>query len=326
MINGAVLDAANLSLDLAALQALPIHWQSYDFTLPQQTLQHCHNAQVIITSKVRLDGQTLAQLSSLKLICVAATGTDNIDLNAAALHGVEVKNVADYAGSSVAQLVFSLLLELTTHASRYNQRVRNGEWSKTHAFCLTGETMMELAGKTMGLIGYGNLAKSVEKLAKAFDMRVIIADHKQANTLRPGRHSFANVITESDVISIHCPLTPTTKDLFSMAEFKQMKPSALLINTARGGIVNEEDLIEALNNNEIAGAALDVIAIEPPPVDYPLIVNQPENLIITPHIAWTTPEAKNRLLKQLIANIRSSLKQVSSLAPDKSPVLNNRQS
>ena len=309
MINGAMLDVANLGLNLGPLQALPVDWQLYDFTLPEQTLQHCHQARVIITSKVLLDAQLLAQLPDLKLICIAATGTDNIDLDAATAHGIEVKNVVGYAGSSVAQLVFSLLLELTTHASRYNQRVRNGEWSKTRSFCLDGESMMELTGKTMGLIGYGTLAKSVEHLAKAFGMRVLIAEHKQAKTLRCGRLSFTDVIAQSDVISIHCPLTRATQNLFTKAEFQQMKPSSLLINTARGGIVNEEDLVTALNNGDIAGAALDVIAIEPPPPDYPLIINQPKNLIITPHIAWATPQAKSRLLQQLVNNIRDSLEQ-----------------
>ncbi|WP_419831568.1 D-2-hydroxyacid dehydrogenase [Endozoicomonas atrinae] len=309
MINGVFLDAGTLGpdLDLSPLHDLPINWKLHDFTTPEQTLERSRNAQVVITNKVILDNDTLSRLSELKLICIAATGMNNVDLKTAEARGIEVKNVVGYAGSSVAQLVFNVLLELTTHASQYNQRVSTGQWSTSRSFCLFDFPMMELTGKTMGLVGYGNLAKSVEHLARAFGMHVLIAEQKNATHIRSGRTPFDQVIKESDAISIHCPLTEATRDLFSMTELQQMKPSAILINTARGGIVNEGDLITALNNGEIAGAAVDVITTEPPPKDYPLIINKPDNLIITPHIAWATLEARTRLLHQLVSNITDTL-------------------
>ena len=309
MINGVFLDAGTLGpdLDLSPLHELPINWQLHDFTTPEQTLDRCRNTQVVITNKVVLDNDTISRLSELKLICIAATGMNNVDLETAEARGIEVKNVVGYAGSSVAQLVFNVLLELTTHASKYNQRVSTGQWSKSRSFCLFDYPMMELTGKTMGLVGYGNLAKSVEHLARAFGMYVLIAEQKGASHTRPGRTPFDQVIKESDAISIHCPLTEATRDLFTMTEFQQMKPSAILINTARGGIVNEADLITALSSGEIAGAAVDVITTEPPPEDYPLIINKPDNLIITPHIAWATLEARTRLLHQLVSNITDTL-------------------
>ncbi|MGB0361137.1 MAG: NAD(P)-dependent oxidoreductase, partial [Endozoicomonas sp.] len=191
-------------------------------------------------------------------------------------------------------------------AAGYNQLVKEGKWSKTPLFCLLDYPMMELSEKTMGLIGYGNLAKSVEHLARSFGMNILISERKDAQTVRAGRVSFQTLLNESDIISIHCPLTENTRDLFGIPEFKAMKPSAILVNTARGGIVNEMELISALNNNEIAGAAVDVISTEPPPKDYPLIGNQPDNLIITPHIAWATLESRTRLLHLLANNIKNS--------------------
>ncbi len=309
MINGVFLDAGTLGpdLDLSPLHDLPINWKLHDFTTPEQTLERSRNAQVVITNKVILDNDTLSRLSELKLICIAVTGMNNVDLKTAEARGIEVKNVVGYAGSSVAQLVFNVLLELTTHASQYNQRVSTGQWSTSRSFCLFDFPMMELTGKTMGLVGYGNLAKSVEHLARAFGMHVLIAEQKNATHIRLGRTPFDQVIKESDAISIHCPLTEATRNLFSMTELQQMKPSAILINTARGGIVNEADLVTALNNGEITGAAVDVITTEPPPKDYPLIMNKPDNLIITPHIAWATLEARTRLLHQLVSNITDTL-------------------
>lgn len=308
MINGVFLDAATLGsdLDLTPLLNLPVEWQLHDFTPPEQVLERCQNAQIIISNKVILNHAIIHQLEHLKLICIPATGMNNIDLDAAAQRNITVKNVVNYGGSSIAQLVFNVVLELTTHAAGYNQLVKEGKWSKTPLFCLLDYPMMELSEKTMGLIGYGNLAKSVEHLARSFGMNILISERKDAQTVRAGRVSFQTLLNESDIISIHCPLTENTRDLFGIPEFKAMKPSAILVNTARGGIVNEMELISALNNNEIAGAAVDVISTEPPPKDYPLIGNQPDNLIITPHIAWATLESRTRLLHLLANNIKNS--------------------
>ncbi|WP_067520835.1 D-2-hydroxyacid dehydrogenase [Endozoicomonas ascidiicola] len=308
MINGVFLDAATLGpdLDLTPLHKLPVNWQFHDFTRPDHVLKRCQNAQIIITNKVVLDESVLNQPGHLKLICIAATGMNNVDLAAAERQGIAVKNVTNYGGSSIAQLVFNVILELTTHAAGYNQLVRSGQWSKSQSFWLFDYPMIELAGKTMGLVGYGHLARSVEHLAKAFGMNVLISEQKEADNLRPGRTPFQQVVSDADIISIHCPLTESTRNLFSEPEFQGMKSSAILINTARGGIVNEAALVTALNNGDIAGAAVDVITTEPPPEDYPLIRHQPDNLIITPHIAWATLESRTRLLQQLVNNIRNS--------------------
>ncbi|MFT6529645.1 MAG: glycerate dehydrogenase [Psychrosphaera sp.] len=304
-LTGVFLDAATMGqdIDLELLNALPLDWISYPYTSPNEVLERSNNAQVIITNKVKLDASVLSQLPDLKLICVAATGMDNIDLIAADAHGVAVKNAKNYAGNSVAQLVFSLILELLNNTSKYSQRVQQGYWSKSKSFCLLDFPISELTNKTLGLIGYGTLAKSVEKIAAAFDMKVIISDHKDANTVREGRVSFDEVLKTSDVISIHCPLTAKTTNLISAAELNLMKSNAVIINTARGGIINEADLIEALQQNKILGAAVDVLTVEPPTADH-LMLNTPlDNLIITPHIAWASVEARQRLLQQVCDNI-----------------------
>ncbi|MBU2916971.1 D-2-hydroxyacid dehydrogenase [Psychrosphaera sp. F3M07] len=304
-LTGVFLDAATMGqdIDLELLNALPLDWISYPYTSPNEVLERSNNAQVIITNKVKLDASVLSQLPDLKLICVAATGMDNIDLIAADAHGVVVKNAKNYAGNSVAQLVISLMLELVNNTSKYSQRVQQGYWSKSKSFCLLDFPISELTNKTLGLIGYGTLAKSVEKIAAAFDMNVIISDHKDANTVREGRVSFDEVLKTSDVISIHCPLTAKTTNLISAAELNLMKSNAVIINTARGGIINEADLIEALQQNKILGAAVDVLTVEPPTADH-LMLNTPlDNLIITPHIAWASVEARQRLLQQVCDNI-----------------------
>jgi glycerate dehydrogenase len=229
---------------------------------------------------------------------------NNVDLVAAKSHGITVKNVKNYAGNSVAQLVISLMLELLNNTSKYRERVAQGAWSQSKSFCLLDFPITEVTGRTLGLIGYGTLAKSVEKIALAFDMKVLIAEHKNASVLRQGRTSFDDVIKHSDVISVHCPLTAETTNLISKTELELMKDTAVIINTARGGIINEADLLQALKQKTITGAATDVLNIEPPPEDHILLTEQLENLIITPHIAWASIEARQRLLNQISSNIK----------------------
>ncbi|GHB73304.1 putative 2-hydroxyacid dehydrogenase [Psychrosphaera saromensis] len=304
-LTGVFLDVATFGQDinLEPLNALPIDWQMHSYSSSDEVLQRCADAQVIITNKVQLDAQTLSQLPELKLICVAATGMNNVDLVAAKSHGITVKNVKNYAGNSVAQLVISLMLELLNNTSKYRERVAQGAWSQSKSFCLLDFPITEVTGRTLGLIGYGTLAKSVEKIALAFDMKVLIAEHKNASVLRQGRTSFDDVIKHSDVISLHCPLTAETTDLISKTELELMKDTAVIINTARGGIINEADLIQALQKNIIAGAALDVVSVEPPPEEH-IMLTQLDNLIITPHIAWASIEARQRLLNQVSDNIK----------------------
>ena len=306
---GVMLDRDSLGSDLALtpLLQLPIDWTLYPFTSADDTLARCLNADVVITNKVILDDDVIKQLPKLKHIAVAATGTNNVDKEAAGLAGISISNIKDYAGTSVAQLVFALLLELTTHANRYANLVKEGLWSKSKTFCLLDYPITELSGKTLGLIGYGSLAKSVEQLARAFGMRILVAEHKGAPIIRHGRVTFEQVLQESDVISLHCPLTEQTQNLIAAPELACMKSSAILINTARGGIVNESDLMQALNDGVIAAAAMDVLSQEPPAKDHLVLTQMPDNLIVTPHIAWASQEARQRLLAQLVENVRRHL-------------------
>ena len=309
-LNGVFLDRASLGddIELNPLTDLAINWTFYSHTCPEETLERCLDMDVVISNKVILDQTILEQLPRLKHIAVAATGTNNVDKECAKKLDIQVSNVVNYASSSVAQLVFSLILELVNHTTKYAQLVQQGKWSESRTFCLLDFPIMELAGKTMGLIGYGSLAKSVEHLAKAFGMRVLIAEHKGAAEIREGRTAFDRVLKESDIVSLHCPLNQETENLIGAAEFALMKPSAILINTARGGIISEQDLVNALATNTIAGAAIDVLTQEPPSQEQILLNTQLDNLIVTPHIAWASQEARLRLITQLAQNIKNSLK------------------
>lgn len=304
-INGVFLDSATFGheADLSSLQDLPVDWSVYSHTSLEQRLSRCQDAQLIVTNKVTLDAELLSKLSQLKLVCITATGMNNVDLNWAKNNGVSVKNVENYAGNSVAQLVFSLLLELMNKTNRYAQLVKQGQWSNSNSFCLLDYQISELTGKTLGLIGYGTLAKSVEKIARAFDMEILVAERKGAKEIREGRTDFYQVLKQADVFSIHCPLTPETTNLISQHELTLMKQSSVLINTARGGIVNEPALLQALQQKVIAGAATDVLTTEPPRPEHVLLTPQ-DNLIVTPHIAWASVEARARLLELVANNIK----------------------
>ncbi len=303
-IQGVFLDAATLGsdIDLSVLGSMSCH--CWDTSSPEQVIARAKDADYIVTNKVIINKNVMSQLPKLKLICVAATGVNNIDIPAAKELGITVKNVTNYAGSSIAQLVFSLLSELLLHTNHYSQLVRAGKWSDSPHFCLFDKPIIELTGKTIGLIGYGALAKSVEKVALAYDMKVLIAGRKGQSKLDSNRLPFEQVLRQADIVSIHCPLTADTTDLIAAEEFAIMKPSAVLINTARGGIVNEVALLQALASKQIAAAATDVLTVEPPTKDHPLLLNQPDNLIITPHIAWATREARSRVLEKVVNNIK----------------------
>lgn len=300
MLDRASLDREDLAF--SQLAALASDWHSYPQTTPEQRLAHCEGAEVVISNKVVLDQPLLAQLPALRLICVAATGVNNIDLEAADALGIKVANARDYAANAVAQHTFALLLGLTNQCARYQQAIAQGTWSASEYFCLLDYPMMELSGKTLGIIGYGNLGQAVAKLAQAFGMSLLIAA-RDAEDTRPGRVPLAQLLAESDVVSLHCPLTAENQYMLGTAEFAQMKPSALLINTARGGLVDEAALISALTQGEIAGAALDVVSQEPPPAHLPIINTSLPNLLLTPHNAWGSRECRQRLLNEVVANI-----------------------
>jgi glycerate dehydrogenase len=255
-------------------------------------------ADVVVTNKCVLDRQSLTQAGNLKLIAIAATGTNVVDLEAAAELGITVCNVRDYATGSVAQHVITLILNLVTAQPFYADRVRRGEWSIGRQFSMHDQPIRELHDLQLGIVGYGVLGKAVARLARKLDMNVLVAEHRGCEP-RPDRLRFKDMLRAADVISIHCPLNEETDGLFDQRTFRAMKSTAVLINTARGGIVVEEDLADALRTGEIAGAGVDTLSTEPPPADHPLLAADIPNIIVTPHNAWASRVARQACLDQL---------------------------
>ncbi len=279
------------------------HLEVYDFTAPSQVLTRCQNAEIILTNKVELTAELLEQLPQLKLVCITATGINNIDIDAAKALNIAVTNVSGYAKQSVAQYVFAQLLNYFSQPNHHSDNVANGLWQHSASFCLHGNGSIELAGKTLGIVGYGSLGQAVATIAQAFGMQVLISERPNAKAIRAGRIAFEQLTQQVDILSLHCPQTLDTEQLINAAVLKKMKKSAVLINTARGALVNETDLLQALNQGEIAHAILDVISQEPPSADHPLLREQPSNLVITAHIAWASIEAQQRLINLVADNI-----------------------
>ena len=279
----------------------------YPTTSPEQVLQRCEQASIIISNKVVINAETLAGLPQLKLICIAATGVNNVDLLAAKKLGIAVTNVSGYARQSVAQYVMAQILAYYNQTSHHNNNTKKGLWQKSNTFCVHGNGFTELAGKTLGIIGYGTLGKAVSKLAQAFDMEVLIAERANENVVRENRHNFNEVLQQADIISLHCPQTPLTEQLINYERLALMKPTAMLINTARGALIDNEALLKALQSKQIAFAVLDVLEQEPPMSDHILIKHLQsdaiDNLRITAHIAWASNEAQQRLLNLIAKNI-----------------------
>ena len=273
-----------------------------------ELVDKCRDAEIIIVNKVLLQREHFTALPRLKLVCVIATGTNNVDLAAASESGVIVCNVRDYAAASVSQHVMMLILALTTHFLQYQRDIEQGAWQAQDQFCLLSYPMQELQGKSIGLIGYGHIAHAVEKLALAFGMQVLIGQSLNPTaTKQAGRVELDQLYRQSDVISVHCPLTEQSRNLINRREFELMKPSAIVINAARGGIINETDLIDALQNGRIAGAGIDCLTQEPPPADHPMITARIPQLILTPHNAWGTIQARQRLVDGTAQNIQDYL-------------------
>lgn len=273
-----------------------------------EVAEQAADAETIIVNKVVLGEEQFARLPRLKLICVIATGTNNIDLEAAKQHGIAVCNVRDYAAASVSQHVFMLILALNTRFLDYQNDIKAGAWQSQDQFCLLTHPMQELKGQTLGLVGYGHIARAVERIALAFGMNVLISESAgHSGSPREGRTAFHDVLREADIISLHCPLTEQTRNLIAEAEMETMKPTAFLINTARGGIINEADLLNALQSKRIAGAGIDCLVSEPPDPSDPMITQQLDELIVTPHNAWGTLQARQRLLDGTVQNIRDYL-------------------
>ncbi len=306
---GVFLDLDSLTrgdLDLTALESVLPEWQFYGQTDPDELKQRLAEATVVVSNKVPILAEHLLQAKKIRLICVSATGTDNIDIEAASARDIGVCNVRGYATASVTQHVFSLILALTTRLPDYCQAVRSGQWENSKHFCMLDYPIAELAGKTMGIIGYGALGKAVADIARAFGMQIIIAA-RPGTSVCEGRTALKELLPQVDILSIHCPLAANTRGLIGEHELASMKSGALLINTARGGIVDEGALANFLREGHLGGAGIDVLSIEPPQDGNPLLVPDIPNLIVTPHIAWASLESRQRLVSDVASNIHAWL-------------------
>ena len=273
----------------------------HDTSTAEQAAERLQGAQVAISNKVYLSAQTLAACPDLKLILVSATGTNNVDLAAAREHGITVANCRGYGTASVAQHALMLLLNLATRLPDYQAAVREGAWQRASQFCLLDFPIIELAGKTLGILGHGELGGAVARLAEALGMRVLFGA-LPGRPARAERMALAELLPQVDALSLHCPLTEQTHHLIGAAELALMKPQALLINTARGGLVDEQALADALRAGHLGGAAFDVLSEEPPRHGNPLLAADIPRLIITPHNAWGSREARQRMIGQLAEN------------------------
>ncbi|WP_233496441.1 D-2-hydroxyacid dehydrogenase [Corallincola holothuriorum] len=306
MLYGVVLDLDTLhpqDLDLSKLDRCVTKWQYHGHTAPSQLHERLANAEVIVTNKVVIDAAAIAAAPDLKLICVAATGVNNIDLIACHEHNITVCNCRNYGTASVVQHTFSLILALANQLPANQKLIDSQKWQNAAQFCLLNHPPQQLAGKCLGIVGYGTLGKAVAHVAEALGMIVLIAERADAESVRPGRVNFKRLLRNADVLSLHCPLTADTRNLLSAEMLALMKPNALLINTARGGLVDEQALVKALQQNKLGGAGVDVLSYEPPNNGNDLLDTQLDNLIVTPHIAWASAEARQMLVDQLVENI-----------------------
>ncbi len=310
-MNGVILDCDSLgpdSLDLSPLRNLPIRWEIYPDCADKQVAERIVDADIVLTNKAMISALAIAQAPHLKLIAVMATGTNQVDIEAATAQGIVVSNAIGYGTGSVVQHCWSLILALTTKLESYHHAAVGGRWQQSRFFCSMDFPVRELCGKVLGIIGAGELGVGVANIAEAFGMQVIYAGLPgRTHNSAVERVPFESFLAQADVISIHCPLTAETTDLIGEAQFALMQRSTIIINSARGGIVNEAALKQALCNADIAGAATDVLTVEPP-VDGNLLLDPSiPNLIITPHSAWVAREARQRLIVQLAENIRGFL-------------------
>lgn len=305
VLDGYTLNPGDLSWkDLEALGTVKI----YDRTRPGEVVERATGAQVVLTNKTVLDGEELSQLPDLKYIGVLATGYNVVNLEAARRQGITVTNIPAYSTDSVAQMVFAHLLNITQRVGHYAEEVASGHWTKQADFSYWNTPLVELAGKTLGVIGLGHTGMATARIALAFGMQVLAYTSKSAAELPAGirkADSLEQVFSDSNVVSLHCPLTETTKNLVNLERLKLMKREAVLINTGRGGLVNETDLAEALEKGLLAAAGVDVLSSEPPVPGHPLV--GVKNCFITPHIAWATFEARQRLMGQAVRNIEAFL-------------------
>lgn len=305
ILDGYTLNPGDLSWDeLKKFGGVIIH----DRTPADKVVERAEGAEIVFTNKTPLSADTLSKLPSLKYIGVLATGYNIVDTEVAKAKGIMVTNVPGYGTTSVVQLTFALLLELCFHVQRHSDSVMEGKWARSADWCYWDYPLVELSGKTIGIIGFGRIGQQVGDVATSFGMNIIgNSRHWTDESHRPNFRwaEVPELLAQSDVVSIHCPLFPETKGLINKESLQSMKSYAFLINTSRGPIIVDEDLADALNNDVIAGAGIDVLSVEPPPKDNPLFTAK--NCIITPHIAWATKEARARLMGAAVSNLSSFL-------------------
>lgn len=283
---------------------------TYESTEAEQVVERCKGKEIVIVNKVEMTGELMKKLPELKLICVAATGVNNVDLNYAENNGIEVKNVAGYSTDSVAQLTFTMLLYLVNKPYYYDTYVKSGAYSRSGSFTHHNEPFWELKGKRMGIIGLGTIGRQVARIAESFGMEVVFySTTGRNNHISYKRFELEDLLKSSDVVSIHAPLNNQTRDLITYERMKLMRPCAILLNLGRGGIVNEKDLAKALNENVIAAAGIDVMEKEPINADNPLLkLFDKEKILITPHMAWASKESRELLVEKIARNIEVYLK------------------
>lgn len=294
-------------LDITELRALLPDLEIYDETGDEQVAERIAGAEVVLGNKVLISKSLFANAPEMRFIGLTATGTDNVDLVAAKNHGVAVANIRAYCSRSVAEHVLGCLLNLSHNLGPYRADVRAGEWQKAANFCMLTHPITELSAMTLGIVGYGELGRCVAGVAEAFGMEVIIAARPGSGNVPEGRVTMGELLARADAISLHCPLNEVTRGLFGAAEFDAMKDTAILINTARGGLVDSAALAHALRTGAIAAAAVDVLPQEPPADGDPLLDYEGDNLIVTPHIAWGTLTARQNAIDELTANIAAFL-------------------
>lgn len=301
VLDGYGLNPGDLSWE--GMQALG-EFTVYDRTAPGELLERAANAEVLLTNKTVITAEDMASLPSLKYIGVLATGYNIVDIQAAKERGIIVTNIPAYSTNSVAQMVFAHILNITQRVGHYAYANRHGRWANNPDFCYWDTNLIELDGKKMGIIGLGNTGKATARIAAAFGMQVCASTSKPQSQLPEGirKMELEDIFRECDIVSLHCPLTPETKDMVNAARLATMKPTAILINTGRGPLVNEQDLADALNKGVIAAAGIDVLSSEPPQYTNPLLTAK--NCFITPHIAWATKEARERLMDIAVENLK----------------------
>jgi glycerate dehydrogenase len=294
-------------LDVREMKGLLPSLEIYDETSDEEIAERIAGATIVLGNKVMISESLFAGAPEMRFIGLTATGTDNIDLESAKRHGVAVANIRAYCTESVAEHVFGCLLNLTHNLQGYVSDVRNGAWQEASNFCVLTRPIRELSAMTLGIVGYGELGKGVARIGRSFGMEVIVAARPGSNSVPADRVSFEELLARADVISLHCPLTDATRGLFGTDQFRAMKKTAILINTARGALVDSQALADALTTGDIAAAAVDVLPTEPPVDGDPLLDYAGDNLMITPHIAWGTLEARQAAIDELTANIAAFL-------------------